>query len=351
MKGPCMERTGNVLKLDSAELGDLLQLLKTDLSPRFIHVDLRAMNVEQSFSRIALHNSVFREAIVTMAQSAYYAYAQRGSVTSFVHESRLDGLWNPLKDGTYRRAEDGTVYKLEEPLQTPTRPRLLVLFSSMPPDLFTPSLSRYFTTNFNSIAKFSNKETYILRIADVGGVIGNFYLDTLALPKNTQNIGTLIRDMMAQNGVQPEDVVLLGSSKGGTGALYHGVSLGLKFVAVDPILSDAHYWNKHNDIHFTNNSLFPRRKDEIFTQLLAQNDIDGAEEGTQCVIYSRRSPQHKYIHDQFLSLTDNGIFIDVDSPEIKDHPDVAPNALHVTTTIATTMLAGVGLKNGRSIVK
>ncbi|MGQ3385071.1 XcbB/CpsF family capsular polysaccharide biosynthesis protein [Glutamicibacter sp. TV12E] len=346
-----MERSGNVLKLESAELGDLMQLLQADSTLRFIHVDLRAMNVDQTFSRIALHNAVFREAVVALAKNGYYSYAQRGTITSFVHESRLDVLWNPLKDGIYRRTDDGTVYKLEEPLQKPERPRLLVLFSSMPPDLFTSSLSRYFTTNFNSIAKFSNKETYILRIADLGGVIGNFYLDTLTFPKNTKNIGTLIRSVMTQNGVQSEDVVLLGSSKGGTGALYHGVSLGMKFVAVDPILSDAHYWDKHNDIHFTNNYLFPLRKDEIFTQLLAQNDINGADEGTQCVIYSRRSPQHKYIHDQFLSLTDNGIFIDVDSPEIKDHPDVAPNALHVTTTIATTMLAGVGLKNGRSVVK
>lgn len=346
-----MERTGNVLKLDSAELADLLQLLKTDSTLAFIHVDQRTMNVDQTFSRVALHNSTFREAVVTLAQNGFYAYVQRGTITSFVHESRIDGLWNPLKDGTYRRTNDGTVYKLEEPLLAPERPRLLVLFSSMPPDLFTSSLSRYFTTNFNSIAKFSNKETYILRIADLGGVIGNFYLDTLTRPNNTHNIGVLIRAVMAQHGIDSSDVVLLGSSKGGTGALYHGVSLGLKFVAVDPILSDAHYWENHNDIHFTNNALFPRRKDQIFKELLTQSNLNVADEGSQCVIYSRRSPQHKYIDEHFLSLTDNGIFIDVDNPEIKDHPDVAPNALPVTTTIVTTMLAGVGLRNGRSVVK
>ncbi|MBF6671412.1 XcbB/CpsF family capsular polysaccharide biosynthesis protein [Glutamicibacter sp. FBE19] len=346
-----MERTGNVLKLDSPEVRDLVELLNSDSTLKYIHVDTATMNLDQTFSRIALTNEEMRQGLVTLARHGYYSYVQRETITSFVHESRVSALWNPLKDGTYSKTDDGIVYSIEKPQQNPGRPRLLVLFSSMPPYLFTSSLSRYFTKNYNSISKFSNKETYVLRIADLGGVIGNFYLDTLTHPNNSKNIEKLITSIMKQYGIDAGDAVLLGSSKGGTGATFYGVSLGLKFVAVDPILSDEHYWNNHNDIHFTNNEIFSSKKSDIFSRLFADDKLEKSPEGTQCVIYSSRSPQHKYIDERILSNTDNGIFIDVDNPDIHDHPDVSPNSIHVTTSIVSTMLAGISLKNGRSVVK
>lgn len=48
--------------------------------------------------------------------------------------------------------------------------------------------------------------------------------------------------------------------KGGTAAVYHGLTNNYKIVAVDPILNDEHYINNKNDLHLIEEFFLSQRK-------------------------------------------------------------------------------------------
>ena len=73
--------------------------------------------------------------------------------------------------------KDGLVYSLTPP-QIDINPNLLVIFSSISGKMYQPFLHRYFEQNFKSINKHISPNTAILRIADIGGVTGAYYLNT-----------------------------------------------------------------------------------------------------------------------------------------------------------------------------
>lgn len=118
----------------------------------------------------------------------------------------------------------------------------------MPIEPYSASLYRYFAKNFSTIDKYIGKNVSILRVADIGGITGSFYLNTNALPTNADKIKSLILEVIEQCQIKSDDVVLYGCSKGGTAAVYHGLTNNYKIVAVDPILNDEHYINNKNDL-------------------------------------------------------------------------------------------------------
>lgn len=332
------------------EIEALLTHIKSVTTTAFVHVEAEGVNEKTTLLRLAWTDESVKELLTSLTLEGFYPYVKRDNVTSFVHERRLSQLWKPLLDGNYSQDENGIVYHFEAAIQKSARPRLLVIFSSMPPYIFTSSLNRYMTFNYQSMAKFSNKETSVLRIADFGGMLGNFYMDTKVHPKNSSNIMALIRRMMVELGVDNRDVVLLGSSKGGTGAVHYGLKMRLPYVAVDPVLSEHHYWEKFNDSHFTRDTVFDQTKDEFFDELCTDERFHAFDEGQQVIIYSSRSPQLQNISKYILERNPNGLFIDVVNEEIMDHPDVAPKSLHVTTSVVSSMLAGIELRNGQKTI-
>ncbi|HHU8995023.1 TPA: XcbB/CpsF family capsular polysaccharide biosynthesis protein, partial [Escherichia coli] len=137
----------------------------------------------------------------------------------------------------------------------------------MPIEPYSASLYRYFAKNFSTIDKYVGKNVSILRVADIGGITGSFYLNTNALPTNADKIKSLILEVIEQCQIKSDDVVLYGCSKGGTAAVYHGLTNNYKIVAVDPILNDEHYVNNKNDLHLIE-GVFPQPKEELFKKVI-----------------------------------------------------------------------------------
>lgn len=160
---------------------------------------------------------------------------------------------------------DGTFYTVEAPEYLSEKPKLIVMFSSIADFPLNASIERrMFFKNFQSINKYIPKDTFILRIADIGGVLGSFYFDTAYDPEIETRVCRVIEKVRISNNISRENTVLYGASKGGTAALYHGSKLSLRALAVDPIVADDYYLEKLNDAHFVE-GVFLQSKAEKFS--------------------------------------------------------------------------------------
>jgi hypothetical protein len=311
---------------------------------------LEASGVDSNILHLARRDQHAKDIVVTLATLGYYSFMAAQGVTSFVFDGHIGKLWHSVKEGAFLRDENGLVYTYTKPTLEVNHPKLLVVFSSIGPDITSPRLVRYFTQNYQSVQKFVPGDTAILRIADIGGVQGAFYLNTTFQPANADNIAGLISRVRAKHGIRKESVVLYGASKGATGALYHGLTSGYRAVAVDPIVSDEYYEKRYNDTHFTQGGIFPKKKQDVFREVVDQYLGEAgvrSESAHLSVITSSRSPQFAYVQSLISGALLNHLAVfNTLNPRINDHPDVSPNSLDLALTLINTFFYDIGLSPG-----
>ena len=339
----------------AVELGherNLLELLDSPESrTNFIHIrHPNNGNASENLTQISRRSDTSRRILVELTRRGFYTYMSHDYETRLVRERRIPSLWAPLANGEFKQSKAGVIYSLNGALVDSESPKLLVLFCPMHEAIYSSSLYRYFPQQFKTIQKYIAPETAVLRVADLGGVVGNFYGNTSAHPKNIDRIQELLQEVIFDLRVQRHNVVLYGGSKGGTGALLHGLIGGYKVIAVDPVLSDRHYVNRHNDSHFTENSIFLESKDRLFARLVFeyQKTADwDAPVQRKVVVYSSGSPQARVIEEKVVEPLAGGVAsFDVEHPMIKDHPDVGPNSLPLTLAIINSLLYGLDVPAG-----
>ncbi|MET3949921.1 XcbB/CpsF family capsular polysaccharide biosynthesis protein [Arthrobacter sp. UYEF36] len=300
---------------------------------------------------ISRRDPAAKRLISHLAMNGFYLYRVTENGSRFVRDHTISKLWHRVKDGDFSTNGDGLIYSLTLPAVKSNFMRILVIFSSMNTSIYTPSMMRYFEQNFRSAQKHVPPNTAILRIADIGGVVGAFYLNTVRNPNNTERIRRLITETATAHQVSFGDVVLYGASKGGTGALYHGLTGGFKCLAVDPVISDDYYVSTYQDSHFTTDGVFPERKQDVFARIIdhaLDSDSKTSAEGTKtAVIYSERSPQYGAIQEIAVGkLQGRAAFFNCINPEISDHPDVSPKSLNTAAMLMNMLFYDMELKPG-----
>lgn len=320
--------------------------------PRFVHVkDARGVLNGRSILKAAHQDSTIRTMVNALAQRGYYVYHTKDSVSRFVRDEHIPKMWHSVLDGTYSVSDDGVIHIVEHPLTAVPPRKLIVVFSSIG-DIFNEGLFRYFTRNYRSIQKFVPQDAAILRIADVGGVVGGFYLNTTYRPDNAERISALIEQKRLELGLTKDDVVTYGASKGATGALFHAVRNGYKSVSVEPIVNDQYYESAFGDTHFTGGGNFPRTKETVFEELISEHKgrlMSRSEVSAPriAVIYSEQSPQFPYLNALLAQNALSDItLVNVSHPNIKDHPDVSPASLNLTATFLNMLCYGFAMPSG-----
>lgn len=277
----------------------------------------------------------FRETLRVIASKGLHLYKLEDFTSSFVSVERIKNIWTAVDGELLHYNEDKIPYTFTHATIRKNE-RLLVIFSSIANQPHQTSLKRHFEQNFATVGKYIPQNTHILRIADLGGVNGGWYIDTNYLVNNFDNIQSLIRHQCDVHSIDIANAVFYGVSKGGTAALLHGMAAGAKVVAVDPITSDQLYVEKYDDLHFTVGN-FPKTKDQIFEEL--KTSYRPANIGGITVVYSDRSPQFSFINEQLRSWTMNSIsYINVSHPDIKDHPDVGPRSISTAVMLINMKL-------------
>lgn len=328
----------------SIPLEDLRARLEAQPGLDFIHVDHASVSTApgQSLIDLARQNPETKAKLILLANAGFHVYVLREGVSSMVRHRRIRRLWREVIAGTVSVDENDIFHTLERATGA-GEPRLLVVFSSIAAKMYTPSLMRHFEKNFATLPKYVPHNTHILRIADFGGVVGSFYLNTRALPQNEAHIWARIAATAAELKVTRDNIVLYGTSKGGTAATFYALRHGLRAVAVDPILSDEHYIKAHHDLHFTQGT-FADPKQARF-QALIRNELHP--EAKLSLICSRRSPQFAYIEPMLITPTRNRfLFLNSENPKIQKHPDVGPKTVAHTLSQLNLHLAGLNPQAG-----
>lgn len=344
----------NEVRLDLAEGLDSLVDRTAALDPAasFLQVDhASAADSGDSLITISRKDPDAKRLISNLAMNGFYLYRVTDEGSRFVRDHTIGTLWHRVKDGDFSINREGLIYSFTPPVVKSDFTRILVIFSSMSMSIYNPSMMRYFEQNFRSAQKHVPPNTAILRIADIGGIVGAFYLNTARNPENTARIRRLICDTAIDHNVSLNDVVLYGASKGGTGALYHGLTGGFKCIAVDPVISDDYYVSKFQDSHFTTDGIFPEQKQDVFARVIAkavEADSGTSNDGTKtAVIYSERSPQYSAIQEiAAQKLTDRAAFFNCINPEILDHPDVSPKSLNTAAMLMNMFFYDLNLSPG-----
>lgn len=303
-----------------------------------LHPD-RSLPID-TLSRIAWNDPNAKALLVELTNMGYYAYLSRDGESRLVHRSRFKDLWAPLRDGQYEEDPSGQIFEYSRPLSGKPADKLLVIFSSVFDPALSSSLSRYFNRTFLTNQKYLPRNVGVLRIADIGGVLGAFYMNTRFRPDNESTVSGFIKSFMKSQGLREQDVVLYGASKGGTASLAYGLRSGLKFVAVDPIVDDRYYHLEHNDLHFTETSIFLESKvdmfDNIYNRFLTSfNGSPRVQEGvSRSIICSEGSPLYPYLEGSAVhALREHVSFFRSRNPDITTHPGVAQNTINVLTML------------------
>ncbi len=316
--------------------------------PRYFRVQTEtSVDPKRDLMKIALSDVRAKSLLLTLTNLGYSLYFHAAGESRFIRHDRLRHHWPAVKSGAVSVSENEIFYTFEEPPSGRVE-RLVVVFS---PVSSRARLVRYFRRSFGTLQKFIAPHTAVLRVADMGGVKGAFYLDTTALPHNSLNIHRLIEDVAGRFAVPREKVVIYGASKGGTGAVYHGLAGGWRSVAVDPILSDDWYETYKKDYHFTAGDVFPARKQEVFSELFAEisRETNSLRPGT-VIITSSRSPQFSYTFDAIAPLRERITVFDSQNTEIRKHPDVAPKTIYAQVMAINSLLLGLDLPVGQRLI-
>lgn len=330
-----------------------LDIILTSNNYVFVHVlDQQNILAGRSMIKAAHQDKHIKRLVSTLSQAGFYVYHTVDGVSKFVKHEHIPNMWHSVANGTYAVSPTGVVHTLElPPLELKTK-YLIVVFSSIGGDIFGDGLFRFFTQNYRSVRKFVPHDTAILRIADIGGVVSAFYLNTKYRPDNAARISDFIEKTRLDLGVPRESVITYGASKGATGALYHALQNGYRCVCVEPIVNDKYYEEEFGDSHFTTDGNFPRSKEDVFLELMAAQRAErlrasGVPQTQVAVIYSEQSPQYPYIRDVLVKDAPGDMcFINLTHPGITDHPDVSPLSLNILAMLLNMMFYGFSVPVG-----
>lgn len=314
---------------------DVLYLDKSDFG---VNDDARLKHNIYGLARV--HEGA-KKVVTQLSNRGYYMVDHKDGVSiffNFRNKEIFDRIF--FKEGFSRFGS--LYYSIDNPPSGVLPTRLLVVFSSVADFPYNASiLRRCFFKNFANVYKYIPYDTIVVRVSDIGAIVGSFYLNNNFNSAVEHDIQSLLSELYILTGVCKSNTVLYGVSKGGTGALYHGLKTGFNFVAVDPIVSDEYHEDKYGDSHFTKGT-FPISKQSKFNALLS-NSLD-LNSNSGYIITSRSSPIFSYIKN--ADFHKYAKIIDVFHDDIKDHPDVGPNTVNILLMIINAFFYKLNLCDG-----
>lgn len=324
--------------------------LDTETIPKYIDCTHAKPQSWTSLIHLAQTNDQAFRVLITLAKKGYLVYKAPTIGTSLVHRLALKDLWQPLKDNEYEQTKDGTVYKLTNCRHEGNPTSLAVVFSSVATNRFTQLLERHIGNPLSTLEKSVSGHTAVLRIADMDGVVGAYYLPTSRDPNSADYIQELIAHVADDLNLHTRQIVTYGVSKGATGALYHGLRMNSNTVAVDPIITLNRRNTRNTDPYFSSSSLYPDTFDNIFERLMAAHNQRS--ENTANTLRTTE-PKHVIItapkseeYQDICRLVENSNTTSISlveslDPHIEHHNEVGPNTVALALSMINILAQGL----------
>lgn len=296
-----------------------------------------------NFLAVGRTNNEAKKLIASLSNNKYFLTAHSNGVSLFKKFINAESFLLNFNNKAVKTWND-TFYILEEPVEKDiSGSRLLVIFSSIADFAFNASIDRrMFFKNNPDIINYIPKNTYILRIADIGGVLGGFYLNSNADTKFEDKIKDLVLKIQLEKSIPNEYTVFYGVSKGATGALYHGIKMGINSLVIDPIVSDTYYIEKFNDLHFVSDA-FPKSKQEKFIKLFLENS--NKDLANIKLVTSPKLVNFQHIRDLILLPRIGVCSYIFHNSKIKSDRDFEEQYANFIMAMLNNMLYGIDTKN------
>lgn len=213
--------------------------------------------------------------------------------------------------------------------------KLLVIFTCMPPQKDYDSYlmpKRMFTKFFDGIERNLVKNVYTMRIMDLNVSHGSHYINTINYNTFEDEIQNAIIKVKNELNIDDENIIFYGVSKGGTGALYHGSSMDIKTLAVDPILNIGGPL-EDNDRRF----LKDLRTEDLVPNI--NNHLNLSNNQVKYLICSERVPLY-FEQDQRIEQDKIKLYNKIDD-FITSHPEVSRNTVPEQIMILNILLGGL----------
>ncbi|MCD8799435.1 XcbB/CpsF family capsular polysaccharide biosynthesis protein [Mammaliicoccus sciuri] len=213
--------------------------------------------------------------------------------------------------------------------------KLLVIFTCMPPQKDYDSYlmpKRMFTKFFDGIERNLVKNVYTMRIMDLNVSHGSHYINTINYNTFEDEIQNAIIKVKNELNIDDENIIFYGVSKGGTGALYHGSSMDIKTLAVDPILNIGGPL-EDNDRRF----LKDLRTEDLVPYI--NNHLNLSNNQVKYLICSERVPLY-FQQDQRIEQDKIKLYNKIDD-FITSHPEVSRNTVPEQIMILNILLGGL----------
>ncbi len=216
---------------------------------------------------------------------------------------------------------NNVLYTVEKPKNPENNNNLIILFSYS--NKSNENLvDRYYIHSHPFLAMTAPKNTYIVRICDLGDSFGSHGLNTQFDSNIEANIQNFIKNIADLYNISKENILIMGASSGGTGALYHGLKGGYKTLAIDPFLGNMDYYNGRDPLYLK--TLEPSIQD-VFTKLPLElfNSMVSSNENFESVIITSVNSQFYKEIIKFKKAYAQSSLVVYNTDKITKHPDVA----------------------------
>lgn len=271
--------------------------------------------------RKAWSSSKINEGLTILAVNDYILDGKRGNEYRFIKRKK----W-------YRRelsqftAISGNQINYSDIVDVPRlksgKPRQLVFFFLSMPGTKTfnsvNSKERLFPMMFSNFTRSLIKDTVVIRIADIDGVRGGFYVNSVNYSQYERDLAEFIDNKIEEYGIERKNVVLHGTSKGATGALYYGAKLDLNTVVIDPVIDGEYYISQERNSHFTKDFRVNTNLVPIINLNLANNH-----HATHFVFGNHFVHSTWDVLKQLVGVE----LIDIDDKTVTTHPKISPNSV------------------------
>ncbi|WP_125705940.1 XcbB/CpsF family capsular polysaccharide biosynthesis protein [Lacticaseibacillus daqingensis] len=237
----------------------------------------------------------------------------------------------PLRPGDQRQGQ--LVYHLDQIPVTGLTPgasrHLVVTFSHIgaPSELMAADYQqRMGISPFSRLQTWLVKNTLVLRLLDTNLTAGSFFRNTAGAPTFEADVAAVIARVRATYQIARTQTLLYGASKGATAAMYHGLKLGYRFIANDPIVDLTQYAYR---------PLLLALDDQIALDMVPKlNDLARATPYQGTVIANHHTPESW----PGIARLKHLLLHDLNDATLAYHPQVTVAATPVVLGLMNTML-------------
>ncbi|MDR0848346.1 MAG: XcbB/CpsF family capsular polysaccharide biosynthesis protein [Propionibacteriaceae bacterium] len=272
--------------------------------------------------RAAWNDESINEGLTHLAVNDFILDGQFGNVYRFIRRSafyRSDLQQYSARSGNIVHYSD-----ILDPvrLKSDKVQNILFFFLGMPGPKTVNSANaalRFAPHLFADFTRSLVKDTVVVRIADVDGVRGGYYIDSRNYLCFEDDVSEFIESKIAEYGVDRNRVVMNGTSKGAAGALYYGAKHDLSSVDIDPVLDGKWVIEHQRNNHFTRGF---RVSDDLVARI---NGFlgSGPRLATHYVVGNHYVPETWDVSRQLVGIN----LVDIDDRTVKSHPSISPNSV------------------------